>query len=134
MDIIEIVENFGVFDNWEDKYAYLIDLGKKLPVTDDNFKTEQNEVKGCVSKVWLTIKKDDRGCIELKADSDAQIVRGLVAIVISAFNGKSLSEAKNVDIKEIFISTGLDEHLTPNRRNGFYSIIEKVDKFIKANI
>lgn len=133
MDIKEIIENFDLFEEWEDKYSYLIELGRKLPVTSDDFKVEKNEVKGCVSKVWLSMEKTSDGCLIIKADSDAQIVRGLVFLVLTAFNKKTLVECKRIDIKEVFIKTGLDEHLTPNRRNGFYSIVDKLNKFIQIN-
>ncbi len=122
----ELTENFSLFDDWEGRYQYLIDLGGKLPSMEDELKTESTEVKGCVSKVWLFAQKDDSGVFHFKADSDGNITKGLVYIVLSAYEGKAASEIADVDIDTEFGKMGLAEHLSPNRRNGFYAMVEKI--------
>ena len=128
VDSIEVlIENFELFDNWEEKYGYLIDLGKQLPPMDDSLKTYENVVKGCVSKVWLSLSigKDHEGRRKLSfvADSDAVIVKGLIYILMSAYLDKSVDEVSAVDINEAFDKLGLSEHLSPNRRNGFFAMV-----------
>lgn len=122
----ELVENFGLFDDWEERYRYLIDLGRKLPHLDESLKKEEYLVRGCTSRVWLIseIKKGD--IFTFQADSDAHIVRGLVAIVMAAFQNKPLSELSQVDIKGAFEKMGMHQHLSANRRNGFFSMVEVI--------
>lgn len=127
----ELAENFALFDDWEDRYKYLIDLGKTLKPMDDALKTEATIVKGCTSQVWMMAEADEAGMFHFTADSDAHIVKGLIAIVLSAYEGKSAEEIKNVDIEEAFASMGLDQHLSPNRRNGFFAMVERVKALSK---
>ena len=122
----DLVENFSLFDDWEGRYQYLIDLGAKLPPMDDTLKVEANEVKGCVSKVWLYPQKDGEGRYHFMADSDGNITKGLVYIVLSAYEGLKAEEIAGVDIDSEFGKMGLAEHLSPNRRNGFYAMVEKI--------
>lgn len=122
----DLVENFTLFDDWEGRYQYLIDLGGKLPLMTDALKVETNEVKGCVSRVWLVAEKGYEGRWHLQADSDGNITKGLVYIVLSAYEGKTNEEIAQIDIDEAFGRMGLAEHLTPNRRNGFYAMVEKI--------
>lgn len=129
MNIKEIVDNFSLFEDWEDRYAYLIDLGQRLPPLPDSLKTEETRVKGCMSQVWLVMKWDDDGRLYLLADSDAQIVRGLIAILCTIFQGKTAAEMNNINAAAIFTQLGLDQHLSPNRRNGFFSMVERVLAF-----
>ncbi|MBU6475273.1 MAG: SufE family protein [Alphaproteobacteria bacterium] len=129
MNIEEIVDNFGLFDDWEDKYTYLIDLGRALPPMDAGLKTEETRVKGCISKIWMVLGWDENGRLSLTADSDAQIAKGLVAVLYAAFQGRTPEEAAAVDIDAIFGRMGLDRYLTPNRRNGFYSMVERIRAF-----
>ncbi len=97
----EVVENFSLFDDWEDRYRYLIDLGRTLPHMDDAHKVDQNLVRGCTSRVWLVPEiKDHKFYFE--ADSDAHIVRGLVAILMAAYDGKTLDEIKNSNVEKGF--------------------------------
>lgn len=131
-DLKELVENFALFDDWEERYRYLIDLGRTLPVMDDNLKTEDNIVRGCTSRVWM--KADiEGGVFHFVADSDAHIVRGLIAILISAYQGKSLADIAQVDIDAAFKEIGLDQQLSPNRRNGFFSMVEKIKALSSAH-
>lgn len=121
----ELVENFALFDDWEERYRYLIDLGRKLPAMDESLKTDENIVRGCTSRVWLVANiEDDR--FKFVADSDAHIVRGLVAILVSAYEGKTLDEISKINIEDAFEEIGLHQHLSPNRRNGFFSMVEKI--------
>ena len=124
----EIQETFALLDDWEERYAYLIDLGRKLPDFPDDYKNECNLVKGCTSQVWM-ILKEDNGCLSIQADSDAHIVRGLIALVITTYNGQPVSNIQNIDMKAIFADLGLSEHLSPNRRNGFFAMVEKIKTF-----
>ncbi len=121
----ELKENFELFDNWEDRYRYLIDLGRKLPAMDESLKTDSSEVRGCVSKVWM-VAGIEKGRFSLVADSDAHIVRGLIAVLMIAFNGRKIEEVRDLDIAETFRSLGLEQHLSPNRRSGFYSMVEAI--------
>ena len=124
----ELVDNFALFDDWEERYRYLIDLGRTLPSMDESLKTEENLVKGCTSRVWM---QADLSGNELKfvADSDAHIVRGLIAILDRAYQGQALSNIQNIDIDEAFAKIGLDQNLSPNRRNGFFSMVERIQSF-----
>lgn len=125
MDINELIENFEVLDNWEDKYRYIIELGEKLTPLDDKLKTDDWKVYGCTSQVWLIPQKNGDNII-FQADSDAMIVRGLLAIVLLAFSNKSAKAIKAVEANDIFVKLGLEEHLSPSRRNGLFSMVEKI--------
>ncbi len=129
MNIEEIVDNFGLFDDWEDRYRYLIDLGAHLPPMDEALKTEETRVKGCMSQVWMVMGWDEAHRLSLLADSDAQIVKGLIAILMTIFQGKTAEEIAATDIDQIFGKLGLDQHLSPNRRNGFYAMVERIRSF-----
>lgn len=124
----EIIEDFELFDDWEQRYAYLIDLGKTLKPMDEALKTEENFVKGCTSQVWMVLNDED-GKIFLMADSDALIVKGLIGLLIKIYSGQTLHEAQAIDMEDAFTKLGLDEHLSPNRRNGFFSMVEKIKRF-----
>lgn len=127
--IEEVVENFSLFDDWEDRYRYLIDLGRTLPVLDDDLKNDENLVRGCTSRVWL-ISEIKNDVLALQADSDAHIVRGLVSILISAYQGKTLEQAKSIDVEKAFKDIGLDQHLSANRRSGFFAMVEKINSLL----
>jgi len=120
-----LIEDFALFDDWEDRYRYLIDLGRKLPTMDESLKTESSLVKGCTSRVWMTTKIEDN-ILTFQADSDAHIVRGLVAILHQIYNGKTLEDIRDTDIESGFAKIGLNQNLSPNRRNGFFAMVEKL--------
>lgn len=129
-NINELAENFALFDDWEERYRYLIDLGKSLPHMDEALKTDESLVRGCTSRVWM--KADVRGGrFYFVADSDAHIVRGLIALLVSAYNGKSLEEIPKIDIAATFHEIGLDQHLSPNRRSGFFAMVENIKMLSK---
>lgn len=123
--IEEVVENFSLFDDWEERYRYLIDLGRELPHLDDRLKTDEYLVRGCTSRVWL-IPVVENGVLSFQADSDAHIVRGLVAILVAAYNGKAVDVVRAIDIEKAFAQMGLDTHLSANRRSGFFAMVEKI--------
>ena len=121
----EIQETFSLLAEWEDRYAYLIDLGRKLDHFPDDCKTDANLVRGCTSRVWMILDEQE-GRLHIRADSDAHIVKGLIALVIATYNGQSVADITNIDMQAIFKNLGLAEHLSPNRRNGFFAMVEKI--------
>ncbi len=125
MNIEELTENFELLEDWEDKYRYIIDLGEKLPPLDEKFKTEEWKVRGCTSQVWLVPEVKD-GIISFRGDSDAAIVKGIVSIVLMIFSNKSAQAIKEIAVENIFAKLGLEEHLSPSRRNGLVSMVEKI--------
>ena len=129
MQIEELIENFELLDNWEDKYRYIIDLGEKLPPLDDKFKTQEWKVHGCQSQVWLVPEvksENNQKVIDFYGDSDAAIVKGIVAIILMIFTHKTAKEIKEIAVEDIFAKLGLKEHLSPSRRNGLASMAEKI--------
>ena len=127
MDLIELENDFELLSDWEDRYGYIIDLGKALPAMDEELKTDENKVRGCTSQVWLVETADSTDeSFKFIADSDAIIVKGLVAILMLVYNGKSKAEIKEMSIEEVFTKLGLDSHLSVNRRNGFFSMVERI--------
>ena len=126
----EILETFDFLDDWEDRYKYLIDLGKEMPDLADAEKTDANKVRGCVSQVWLIPSIDKTGdgtpVLSFRGDSDALIVQGLVAIVTSLFSGKTAQDILDTDVEGIFAKLGLQEHLTPQRSNGLKSMVGRI--------
>ncbi len=128
MNLDELIENFSFLDGWEEKYQYVIDLGHALEPLDEKYKTDEWKVKGCQSQVWLVPEFKD-GKISFKGDSDAILVKGIIAIVLQIYNNKSAQEIKNIDVAEIFAKIGLEENLTPSRRNGMMSMIEKIKHY-----
>jgi cysteine desulfuration protein SufE len=121
----DLAESFALFSDWEDRYRYLIDLGKRIPGMDNILKTPENLVQGCTSQVWLTAGWRGEK-FHFEADSDAQIIRGLIYILIMAFQDKTAEEIAGLDINKTFEDLGLDRHLSPNRRNGFFSMVGKI--------
>jgi cysteine desulfuration protein SufE len=127
--IDEIVSNFELLDEWEERYRYLIELGRMMEPLPDAAHSDINKVQGCASQVWLqTDVKSSAGqpVLHLLGDSDAHIVRGLVALLISLYDGKTASEALSTDALALFKELGLSEHLTPQRSNGVRSMVERI--------
>ncbi len=127
----DIVETLSFFDNWEDRYKYIIDLGKELDPLDDQYKTEENFVRGCQSQVWLTHQVDN-GRIYLHADSDAFIVKGLLGVVLAAYNGKTPREILDFDIEQYFEQLNLLKHLSPTRGNGLKAMVARIRDIAQA--
>ena len=132
----KIVDDFEFLDDWEDRYRYIIDLGKNLEPIEETLKSEKNKVKGCASQVWLAYELIGTGqCkkIVFKGESDAVIVRGLIAIILKLFNGLRITEAVNIDAMEELTKLGLNEHLSSQRSNGLKAMIERI-KFIVTSL
>ena len=135
-DIDEIIGNFAVLDDWDDRYRYLIELGRELPPLAEAAHSDANKVQGCASQVWLdtTVRPNGAGgpVLTFAGDSDAHIVRGLIAILFAVYSGKSAREILNTDAVELFEGMGLREHLTPQRSNGFRSMVERIRSDARA--
>ncbi len=127
----DVMETFEFLDDWEDKYKYIIDLGRKLPAMDEDYLTDENRVHGCTSRVWLLHNFED-GKVNFQGESDAHIVRGLVALILMIYSDKTPSEIADTDARAILNELGLEKHLSPMRTNGLFSMVEKVKKISAA--
>jgi cysteine desulfuration protein SufE len=131
LSIDEITEAFSFLDDWEDRYRYVIELGKTLPGLRPDQRTEANRVKGCASNVWLVTHKSGNGPdahLIFEGESDAHIVKGLVAVTLAFYSGKRAKEIVHQDAFELFRTLGFEQHLTPQRSNGVRSMIERIRK------
>jgi cysteine desulfuration protein SufE len=130
MNINEILDNFTLLDEWDDRYRYIIELGRSLTPLPDAARTDRNKVQGCASQVWLetTVKPNGAGgpALTFVGDSDAHIVRGLIAILFALYSGKSAKEILTLDPFATFDKMGLREHLTPQRSNGLRSMVNRI--------
>lgn len=126
----EIVDDFSLFDTWEEKYEYIIDMGKKLPVLDDQYKKEENIIKGCQSTVWLTADYRE-GRIYFSADSDAVIVKGLISMLIRVLSGHTPGEILNAKV-DFINEIGMMQHLAQTRSNGLLSMIKQMKNYAIA--
>ncbi|MEA2992582.1 MAG: cysteine desulfuration protein SufE [Alphaproteobacteria bacterium] len=130
MTIDEIIENFSTLDDWDDRYRYVIELGRALTPLPETERTEANKVQGCASQVWLATKTQPNGSsgpvLNFVADSDAHIVRGLIAILFALYSGKPARDILSTDALALFDRMGLRENLTPQRSNGLRSMIERI--------
>ena len=136
MPIDEIIENFELLEEWDDRYRYLIELGRALPPLPDGARNDANKVQGCASQVWLATSIKPNGgagpVLTFEGDSDAHIVRGLIAILFALYSGKPAPEILKTDAVELFNRLGLREHLTPQRSNGFRSMVERIKSDARA--
>ena len=126
----EIVDEFSMFDDWMERYEYIIELGKSLPVISEQFKTEENSIKGCQSKVWVHAKQEEDKLF-FTADSDAILTKGIIAILIRAFSNQSASAILEANT-DFIDENGLKEHLSPTRANGLVSMIKKIKMYALA--
>lgn len=126
----EIVEEFSLFDNWDDKYEYIIDIGKKLEPLEDKFKTDDNKVRGCQSAVWLTADYR-QGKIYYKAESDAIIVKGLVSMMIRVLSGQKPDDIVNAKL-DFIKDIGMTSHLAQTRSNGLLSMVKQMKNYALA--
>jgi cysteine desulfuration protein SufE len=128
--INDIIGNFSVLDDWDDRYRYLIELGRELPPLPQTAHNDANKVQGCASQVWLDTTVRPNGAagpvLTFEGDSDAHIVRGLIAILFAVYSGKSARDILSTDAVKLFENMGLREHLTPQRSNGFRSMVERI--------
>jgi len=130
MTIDEIIENFAFLDDWDERYRYVIELGRSLAALPEAERTDTNKVQGCASQVWLTSRARPNGAggpvMSFVGDSDAHIVRGLIAILFALYSDKPAREILSTDAIAVFDRLGLREHLTPQRSNGFRSMVERI--------
>ncbi|MGZ5802768.1 MAG: SufE family protein [Xanthobacteraceae bacterium] len=130
MNIDEIIDNFALLDDWDDRYRYLIEIGRMLEPMPETGHAETNKVQGCASQVWLTTQVSPNGAkgpvLKFHGDSDAHIVRGLIAILLALYSGKPAQDILAADAIALFERLGLKEHLTPQRSNGFRAMVERI--------
>ncbi len=130
MTVQDLLDDFEFLDDWEDRYRYVIELGRQLAPLDPEDKTPANKVNGCASQVWLATKitpsPAGKPVLTFLGDSDAHIVRGLIAILFIIFSDKPADQIVNLDVKKIFNQIGLDEHLSPQRSNGLISMVARI--------
>ena len=135
-DIDEIIDNFSLLDEWDDRYRYLIELGRELPALPPEAHNDANKVQGCASQVWLDTSVRPNGAagpvLSFEGDSDAHIVRGLIAILFAVYSGRSAKDILSTDAVALFEKLGLREHLTPQRSNGFRSMVERIRSDARA--
>jgi len=135
-DIEEIIDNFAALDDWDDRYRYLIELGRELQPLSQAAHSDANKVQGCASQVWLdtTVRPNGAGgpVLTFEGDSDAHIVRGLIAILFAIYSGRTARDILLTDAVKLFESMGLREHLTPQRSNGFRSMVERIRSDARA--
>ncbi len=128
--IEEIIDNFAALDDWDDRYRYLIELGRELPPLAEAAHSDANRVQGCASQVWLDTRVRPNGAggpvLTFVGDSDAHIVRGAIAILLAIFSGRSAKDILATDALALFERMGLRQHLTPQRSNGFCSMVERI--------
>jgi cysteine desulfuration protein SufE len=134
--IDDIIENFALLEDWDDRYRYVIELGRALPPLAESAHNAANKVQGCASQVWLATSVAENGAagpaLTFLGDSDAHIVRGLVAILLTIYSGKPAREILSIDAVALFERLGLREHLTPQRSNGFRSMVERIKSDAQA--
>jgi cysteine desulfuration protein SufE len=135
-DIAEIIDNFSLLDEWDDRYRYLIELGRDLPPLATEAHIEANKVRGCASQVWLDTSVRPNGAggpvLTFVGDSDAHIVRGLIAILFAMYSGRSAKHILATDAVALFEKMGLREHLTPQRSNGFRAMVDRIHSDARA--
>lgn len=121
----DIIENLGFFDDWEDRYRYIIDLGRELPAMSEDLHSEERLVRGCQSQVWIDVR-ETQGRLQLGVDSDAFIVKGLLAVVLAALNNKTPKDILDFDVDAYFEELGLMRHLSPTRGNGLQAMVARI--------
>ncbi len=126
MNLDEIVDIFDILGDWDQRYQYLVELGEKLPPMPEEFRIEDNKVKGCMSQVWVHAYRDREQPerIHFHGDCDTSIIKGVLALLIQLVDGKTAEEIQQLDVDEFFSRLKLDEHLSPNRHFGIYALVE----------
>ena len=131
----ELLDTFEMLDSWEERYRHLIELGRRLPALPDAERSDENKVRGCMSQVWLAGEvAGTPSRLNLRGDSDAHIVKGLIALILALTNGRTPREVLDTDIADAFAKLGLESHLSMNRRNGFYAMVERIKQMAAAAI
>ena len=128
MQLQQLIEDFEMLGDWEERYRYLIDLGRKLPPLPEGARTEASKVRGCMSQVWLSSKENPGPPLTLEffGDSDSHLVKGLIALLFLLVSNKTPQQILATDVSHAFEQLGLENHITANRRNGFYSMVERI--------
>jgi cysteine desulfuration protein SufE len=126
LNIDQLLSDFDVLDEWEDRYRHIIELGKALPAFDERYRDEAHKVRGCASQVWIQVDRSKPPALYFTGDSDALIVKGLVAIVFAMFSGKTAEEISKIDAGAAFAKLGLKDHLTQQRSNGLASMVARI--------
>ena len=136
MTIDDLIDNFALLEDWEDRYTYLMELGRKMPPLDDADRIEENRVKGCQATVWLKekVRPGPPLRIEFLADSNSQIVKGLIAMLQLLYSGRTPEEILAVDADSVFVKLGLDRHLSPTRSTGLHSMVQKIRSLANLSI
>lgn len=129
----DIIDDLSFFDSWEERYKYIIDLGRELPKIEETLKTQERLVKGCQSNVWLAVDSDGQRML-FAVDSDAHIVKGLLVLVLAAYHDKTAEEIVDFDIQAYFAEIDLERHLSPTRGNGLRAIVAKIQQLAKASL
>jgi cysteine desulfuration protein SufE len=136
MSIDEIIGNFELLDEWDDRYRYIIELGRTLPELPERARVDTNKVQGCASQVWMETEVKPNGAggpvLNFVGDSDAHIVKGLIAILFALYSGQSAKDILSRDAVALFNQLGLGEHLTPQRSNGFRSMVDRIRRDAQA--
>ena len=127
----EIIEEFSNFEDWMDKYSYIIEIGNTCPIIEEKEKTENNLIKGCQSRVWVSAKLDERGLMQITADSDAVITKGIITLLLRVFNNQKPEDVYSAELKFI-AEIGLKSHLSPTRSNGLLSMIKQIKLYALA--
>jgi cysteine desulfuration protein SufE len=129
MTINDIIESFALLDDWEDRYRYLIELGRDLPPFPESARISTNKVQGCASQVWLDTKMEpgkDGPILSFVGDSDAHLVKGLIAVLLALYSGRAASDIRSTDALAVLDQLGLREHLTPQRSNGLRAMVDRI--------
>lgn len=128
----DILEDLAFFDDWEERYKYIIDLGQEMPKMDSQLQTQERLVKGCQSNVWINVNPQ-AGKLQFEVDSDAIIVRGLLALVMAAYNDKTPQQVLEFDVQQYFQDLDLEQHISPTRGNGLRAIVAKIREIASAS-
>ena len=128
----EVVETFALLDDWEERYRYLIELGRALPPMDEAERTPDTKVEGCASQVWMVGEEGDTGTLHLRGDSDAHIVRGLIALLLKLYDGRPPRQILDTDAREALARLDLEGHLSPSRSNGLFAMVRRIKALAAA--
>ena len=130
----ELIEEFEELEDWDERYDLIIDLGRELPALPADLQTDENIVKGCMSLVWLVTDVKADTTMEIRADSDSIIVKGLIVVLLAHYSGKKAQEIIDSDAIKLFEKLGLNQHLSPQRRNGLYSMVKRLKQLAAEQI
>lgn len=125
----KLIDDFSLLDDWEERYGYLIDMGRKVPPMDEAARTEENRIQGCQSRVWVVARlhpTEAGNIVEFDADSDSAIVKGLIAVMQRVYSGQPAEKIISYDVEGLLRELALEEHLSPSRRNGLHSMVQRI--------